>query len=127
MTNKSLEQLADIARGTGARVEFKPDCPELGKCDYVNKIIYINSGEDERKQILILAHEVGHWLSYLEHGKNKSLRRNDRERLAYEQGWRLLVNLGLHKKHNINKDEWEELNLRNYHNFDPDTKGEGWT
>jgi hypothetical protein len=121
-----INLLEDIAKGTGASVEYQKDIPVLGRCDYENKIIYISADEGKRKQVLILAHEVGHWLSFLDHKKNTSLRRNQREALAYEYGWRILVNTGLAKKYVVTKEEWQDLNLLNYHNFDPDTKM-AWT
>jgi hypothetical protein len=121
-----MKQLIEIVNGTGASVEFTHDIPVLGRCDYENKIIYISADEAKRKQVLILAHETGHWLSYLDHQKNTSLRRNQREKMAYEYGWRLLCNTGLAKKYKVSKEEWQDLNLLNYHNFDPDTKM-AWT
>ena len=116
-----MKQLIKIAHGTGATVEFKR-IPVLGRCDYQNKVIYISNEEPERKQVIILAHELGHWLSYLNHKRNTSLRRNDREKLAYEYGWPLLVNTGLMKKYQITKEEWYEINAPNFSNRNPDTK-----
>jgi hypothetical protein len=121
-----LQQLEGILTGTGASVEYTSGVGALGRCDYENKIIYITEDEPYRKKIMILAHEAGHWLSFLDHGKNTSLRRNDREKLAYQYGWRLLANLGLARKLHITKQEWQDLNQLNYHNFDPDTK-QAWT
>ena len=74
---------------------------------------------------MILAHEVGHWLTYLEEMKNTSLRRNDREKLASDRGWYLLCNTGLARKYQITKEEWKDLNFPNYTNKNPDTK-EAW-
>ena len=120
-----MKELLDIAKGTGASVELI-DTNVLGRCDYKNKIIYIAKGNDKVKSAMILAHELGHWLTFLENKKNTSIQRNDRERLAYERGWYLLANTGLAYKYHISKEDWYALNLLNFHNFDPDTKM-AWT
>lgn len=119
-----MERLIKIAEGTGCSVKFSK-LSALGRCDYQNKVIYISEDEEPRKKVMILAHEVGHWLSYLDHKKNTSLRRNDREKLAYTYGWRLLANTGLSREYSITKEEWKDLNFINYTNFDADNK-EAW-
>jgi hypothetical protein len=123
-----MKELLVIAKGTGVKITEVPDTElkVLGRCDYQNKIIYLNSEENDRKKVIILAHELGHWLTYLENKKNTYLRRNDREKLAFERGWYLLCNTGLARKWHIHKDEWLEINQPNFKNFDPDTK-EAWT
>jgi hypothetical protein len=125
---KPMKQLIAIAKGTGAKVEEvgANQLDVLGRCDYQNRIIYINAEEDERKKIIILAHELGHWLTYLESRKKTYLRRNDREKMAAERGWYLLCNTGLARKWHIPKEEWDDINIPNYTNTNPDTKT-AWT
>jgi Zn-dependent peptidase ImmA (M78 family) len=124
--NKHLQQLVDIARGLGTEVIFIDNISVLGRCDYQNKKIYVSKNEKLRKKIIILAHELGHWHSYLYNKKNTNISRNDREKLAYEYGWRILINLKLHTVFNITPEDWYKINMYNFTNTDPDTKV-AWT
>lgn len=125
-SHPDIKQLEDLVTGTGAHCEFSDTIPVLGRCDYINKVIHITSDKPMRTTLLIMAHEIGHWLTYLENMKNKSICRNDRERMAYERGWYLLCNSGLREKHHVTKEEWYDLNFINFNNYDPDVK-EAWT
>jgi hypothetical protein len=119
-----LEELIHIAHGLGIQIEQKP-LSVLGRCDYQSKTIYLDSVQTTRKKMIILSHELGHWMSYCEHKQNTSLSRNAREKLAYEYGWYLIINLKIHERYKITKDEWFDINSQNFNNRDPDTR-EAW-
>ena len=71
---------------------------------------------------MILAHEIGHWMSYKQNKRGTNISRNDREKLAYEMGWHILTNTKLYLKFHITNKDWHELNFYNFTNTSPDTK-----
>jgi len=125
-----LKPLLRIVYQLNFKVEWLDDEGVYARCDYQNSVIYLNNValqyEPIRKIVMVLAHEVGHLCSWMDHKNNKSLRRTDRERMAYDRGWQLLCNTGLAKLHSITHMEWRDLNTKDILNLAPDTK-EAWT
>jgi len=125
--NKDVLKLVEIANGMGLRIEFK-DLPgkKLGQCIYEDKVIFVKKDESARQQLIILAHEMGHYHSYLDNERGTNISRNEREKLAYSYGFRFLVNTRLSKKYNITPEEWWDINFPNFTNIAPDVN-EAWT
>ena len=124
--NKYLFKLINIAeKGLSVKINFVFDMKALGRCAYDEQTIYIKKNLSLRKKIIVLAHEMGHWISYQKHSKF-NLSRNKRELLASDYGWYLLLNTGLFKVLKITKKDWYEINEHNYKNVAPDVK-EAWT
>lgn len=124
--NKYLAKLVRIGeRGLGVKILFVRDAGALGRCVYEEKTIYVKKNIPLRKKIIVLSHELGHWISYLKF-RRFNYSRNKRELLGTDYGWYILLNTGLARKFNLTKKDWYKLNEHNYKNVAPDVR-EAWT
>lgn len=89
-----LYLLRDLLAQLGVEVRLHEHELEVcGRCDYQQRIIYINE-PTSKLALMALAHEGGHWWSYLL-WHDLDFVRHEREQLAFLLGWWLLVAVGV--------------------------------
>lgn len=111
-----IDRLIVFAQALGAHVEIGVDVPDCaGRCNFGRGYIHVGGGP-ALVMATVLAHEVGHWFSYLRVGISLDERDQAyREKLAYLYGWHVCGLVGARSL--INKAVWkeaEEYNLRLY-------------
>jgi len=103
-----IDELYKIADYLGIEIKINFNLKVSGKTHYLKALIEIN--EPKAKDALItLAHELGHYIFYLDNREKEQPPVIMRERAAYRLGWYLLRKIDA----NITKEEWID-----YHNPD---------
>jgi hypothetical protein len=77
--------------------------PVAGRIDYLNRDIKINE-PSALGALMTLAHEGGHWLSYLRF-TDEDFNKESREELAYIYGWSLLQQIA---RGVVSRKKWRE-------------------
>jgi len=97
-------------RALGLTVEeHSKDLPEnvVGRISYKYKTVKFDESSASHA-LMTIAHETGHWISYLRYSYRENSTNRERERWAYFYGWVVLKWLGARSL--ISKESW-----RNHH------------
>lgn len=91
-----LQRLAEALGRMGAAVELDAEVPEgtRGLTTYADSLIQVAPGTP-KEQVIVLAHEGGHWLEHVRTGSRQAADPELRERAAFDLGWGLVQALGL--------------------------------
>ena len=82
-----------------------------GWCDYINSSIFVTV-LDSKNALMTIAHETGHYISYLLYGIKHNIKQSNfsveyREKLAYIFGYYILKKINGNNV--ISKNEWNEF------------------
>jgi len=104
-----IDKLYEIAKELNVEIVINFELDAAGRTHYIKSLIEIN--EPKAKAALVtIAHELGHFIYYLNNRDKRQPPVRVRERAAYRLGWYLLRKI----EANITKEEWRDYHVPDF-------------